>query len=164
LRVQPGRNEKARCEERAGHKLKIGKPMTTTNVINIYSSGNSVTPDNELKASVISNFVLKKMCHVDLSGAQFRILSAVFGMTFGYELDSNITTTNHIAELTGLSDRSVRYGLKELQLRKMISVSVDGDFKEVTVNQDLSQWILDTGKSAQQAKNALSRFDKRQGH
>lgn len=141
--------------------------MTTINVINFYGSGNNKEPECELKeetTSVITNFVLKKMCHVDLSGAQFRILSAVFGMTYGYKLDSNITTNIHIAELTGLSERCVRKGLKDLQLRKMITVCRDGDLKHVTVNKHLDQWILDTGKSVQQAKNALSRFTKNQGH
>lgn len=118
------------------------------------SEARRVVADVENGFTRTANEIQDMMCRADLSGAQFRVLNAVIRLTYGYNKPSDRVTNTYLQELTGLSERSVRTALTSLEERHILVVEKVGGMKQVSINKVISDWQLDTGKSAQMRRKS----------
>ncbi|MAD75137.1 MAG: hypothetical protein CML20_10165 [Rheinheimera sp.] len=135
--------------------------MTATNLIDFNAKrngGNQVIADTDDGYTRTANAIQDQLCKADLTGAQFRVLSAIIRITYGYNQKTNRITNTYLAELTGVSEKGVRLCLAELHSRNMITLEKAGLMKLVGVNKVISEWVVTTGKSEKQsAKGKASR-------
>ncbi|MDX1538848.1 replication protein [Arsukibacterium sp.] len=135
--------------------------MTATNLIDFNAKrngGNQVIADTDDGYTRTANAIQDQLCKADLTGAQFRVLSAIIRITYGYNQKTNRITNTYLAELTGVSEKGVRLCLAELHGRNMITLEKSGLMKLVGVNKVISEWVVTTGKSEKQsAKGKVSR-------
>lgn len=128
--------------------------MTATNLIDFNAKrngGTQVIADTDDGYTRTANAIQDQLCKADLTGAQFRVISAIIRITYGYNQKTNRITNTYLAELTGVSEKGVRLCLAELHNRNMITLEKSGMMKIVGVNKVISEWVITTGKSEKQS-------------
>ena len=124
--------------------------MTVTNLVDFNAKrngGNQVIADTDDGYTRTANAIQDQLCQLDISGNQFQVLNAIIRSTFGYNKKQDRVTNSYLAELTGISDWSVREALKVLSDRKIIICTKSGIMKLVSINKVISEWVVKTAKA-----------------
>jgi phage replication O-like protein O len=151
------RKRKPAGSERAGHKLKIGKQMTATNLVDfnaVRNRGPQVIADTDDGFTRTANAIQDQLCQLDISGSQFQVLNAIIRSTYGYNKKQDRVTNTYLVELTGISEKAVRDALQVLTDRNIISCEKSGIMKLVAVNKVVSEWVVKSSKAANMRKGA----------
>lgn len=155
------RKRKPAGSERAGHKLKIGKPMTVANVIDFNvkrNEGRQVIADTDDGFTRTANAIQDQLCQLDISGSCFQVLNAIIRSTYGYNKKQDRVTNTYLVELTGISEKSVRNALSTLISRNIITCVKSGIMKMVAVNKVVSEWVVKSDKAANLRSNTEQTF------
>lgn len=131
--------------------------MTTANLIDFNAKrngGGQVVADTDDGYTRTANAIQDQLCRLDISGTQFQVLNAIIRSTYGYNKKQDRVTNTYLAELTGISEKSVRKALESLTERKIITCTKSGIMKLVAVNKVVSDWVVKTSKAENLSRNA----------
>lgn len=124
--------------------------MTNNNLVEFSdrrNGGQKVIADTDDGFTRTANAIQDQLCKLDLSGSQFQLLNAVIRSTYGFNKKQDRVTNTYLMELTELSDKAVRDGLKVLIDRRIINCEKSGLMKLVSVNKVVSDWVLKGSKT-----------------
>lgn len=131
--------------------------MTATNLVDfnaVRNRGPQVIADTDDGFTRTANAIQDQLCQLDISGSQFQILNAIIRSTYGYNKKQDRFTNTYLAELTGISEKSVRKALEALTERKIITCTKSGIMKLVAVNKVVSEWVVKSGKAENLGRSA----------
>ncbi|WP_423186798.1 replication protein [Alishewanella sp. d11] len=131
--------------------------MTAVNLIDFNAKrngGGQVIADTDDGYTRTANAIQDQLCRLDISGTQFQVLNAIIRSTYGYNKKQDRVTNTYLAELTGISEKSVRKALEALTERKIITCTKSGIMKLVAVNKVVSEWVVKSGKAENLSRNA----------
>lgn len=109
-----------------------------------------VNPQAENGHVDVANEIVEALCRTQLSGYESRILWALFRKTYGWHKKIDRISLSQFQALTGLAIPKISNTLKRLELRKMVSVTENGNgktksycFQKVfTLWQDLPEKVI----------------------
>jgi len=131
--------------------------MTVANLIDFNAKrngGGKVIADTDDGYTRTANAIQDQLCRLDISGTQFQVLNAIIRSTYGYNKSQDRVTNTYLAEITGISEKSVRKALEALAERKIITCTKSGIMKLVAVNKVVSDWVVKSGKAENLSRNA----------
>jgi len=99
-------------------------------------------PQTEKGHIRIANDLWEALCQTDLSGVEFRVLSAIIRITWGWHDKSKAITQDELMKLTGIKKPShISRATDSLCIRHMlIKFSHKGKPTEYAANKDFDQW------------------------
>lgn len=110
----------------------------------------------------IANEILEKICCVDLTARQYRVLISIARKTYGYNKKTDWISASQIANLMSYEGdvTHIRSDVRELKKRKILLE----DGKQIGINKDLSKWELEKKNRPKtvykQTENGLPQTDR----
>lgn len=95
-------------------------------------------PQKEKGYIPIANEIAEKLCKINLSSYQYRLLWCVWRKTYGWNKSDDWIANSQIIEITNLKKQHVSRTKKQLITKKILVTSKDDKIK---FNKNYSQWI-----------------------
>ena len=88
----------------------------------------------------LANQIQEALCVVELSGREFRTLSAIIRLTYGWSKKEDRITNSLIADMTKLTVKHTSEVVNALEYRRIIKVKRIGQTRYIGVNTCLDKW------------------------
>ncbi|EGL82073.1 primosome, DnaD subunit [Caldalkalibacillus thermarum TA2.A1] len=102
-------------------------------------------PQKENGYTAIANEILDEVARRKFSGSQFRILMAIWRLTYGFQRKSHAISLNLLVEKTGLNKDTVKQQIKKLYDNKVIVIVKEATFnspREIGFNKNYDEWLI----------------------
>ena len=109
------------------------------------------------KYTKVSNELLEALAMVRLTSSEGQLFYAIVRKTYGWHKRADEISISQLEEMTGLSRRSVIYGIQNLEAKKMIEIQrkrgrgIKSEINRLQIQKDYDLWVVQ-GKSSQYEK------------
>jgi phage replication O-like protein O len=99
----------------------------------------------------IPNIMIETLAKINLRSSEGQLIIAIVRKTIGYHKDQDKISVSQLMKMTGLSRRTVIYGLQTLEARQIISITRNRiearlhDTNMIGIQFDYSRWAVQEG-------------------